>query len=126
MNEKVKKEEPKAEVDPEEAKKEEPKAEVGPEEKAPLADHLSGDQPDERWKSTDHPQSRQEIWRQCWMKETAQKGTAEEQTEVGRSGGWREEPIVQEAHRIKCSPKKCQLRGQTAGSRQACQRCWNQ
>ena len=34
-NEKVKKEEPKAEDDPEEVKKEEPKAEVDPEEKAP-------------------------------------------------------------------------------------------
>ena len=58
MNEKVKKEEPKAELDPEEVKKEEPKAEVDPEEKAPLADHLSDDQPDKRLKSTDHPQSR--------------------------------------------------------------------
>ena len=31
------------------------------------------------------------------MKETAQKGTTEEQTEVGRNGGCREEPIIQEA-----------------------------
>ena len=69
----------------EKVKKEEPKAEVDPEEKTPLADHPSDNQPDESWKPTDYPQSRQEIWRQCWMKETAQKGTAEEQTEVERS-----------------------------------------
>ena len=62
----------------EKVKKDEPKAEVDLEEKTPLADHPSDNQPDKSWKPTDHPQSRQEIWRQCWMKETAQKGTAQE------------------------------------------------
>ncbi len=69
----------------EKVKKEEPKAEADPEEKTPLADHPSNDQPDKSWKPTDHPQSRQKMWRQCWIKETAQKGTAEEQTKVGHS-----------------------------------------
>jgi hypothetical protein len=89
----------------EKGKKEEPKAEVDREEKTPKADHPSNNQPDESWKPTDHPRLRQEIWRQCWTKETAQKSTAQEQTKVGRSGGWREEPIVREARKIECSPK---------------------
>ena len=110
----------------EKGKKEESKVEVDQEEKTPKADHPSDNQPDESWKPTDHPQSRQEIWRLCWMKETAQKGTTQEQTKVGRNGGCREELIVREARRIKCSPKKCRLKEQTMGSKQACQRRWNQ
>jgi hypothetical protein len=51
------------------------------------------------------------------MKETAQKGTTQEQTKVGRKGGCREEPIIREACRIKCSPKKCPLKEQMTGSK---------
>jgi hypothetical protein len=39
----------------EEVKKEDPKAEVDQEEKMPKADHPSNNQPDKSWKPTDHP-----------------------------------------------------------------------
>ena len=45
----------------EKVKKEAPKAEVDPEEKTPVADHPSDNQPDESWKPTDHHQSRQKM-----------------------------------------------------------------